>query len=90
MGQKASNKELCEAFDECLRQLQRWRSSHIAIVSKYIVRPARLAKRNESSVDERSSNVVFEAVDGEDLKGTAGSALIPFLRQSRDETVGMN
>jgi hypothetical protein len=52
-----------------MKTLRTWRSTHIAVVSKYIISPARRA-------------------EGE-LLGTAGSALVPFLRQTRDETVGV-
>ena len=64
------NNALRCAYDECLKQLQSWRGKHIAVVSKYIVQPAR-AEGNADS----------------ELQGTGGSALIPFLRLSKDETV---
>uniref|UniRef100_A0A0B7JZA0 Indoleamine 2,3-dioxygenase n=1 Tax=Bionectria ochroleuca TaxID=29856 RepID=A0A0B7JZA0_BIOOC len=88
---RSSDAGLCEAFDECTKQLRLWRSTHIAIVSKYVVRPAREAARgSESSTAQRTEGADFEAAEGdEQLKGTGGSALIPFLKQSRDETTGV-
>lgn len=67
--QHPEDTELTQAYNECMKTLRTWRSTHIAVVSKYIISPARRA-------------------EGE-LLGTAGSALVPFLRQTRDETVGV-
>ncbi|VUC28443.1 unnamed protein product [Clonostachys rosea] len=88
---RLSDTGLCEAFDECTKQLRLWRSTHIAIVSKYVVRPAREAARGSSNgAAQGAEGADFEAADGdEQLKGTGGSALIPFLKQSRDETTGV-
>ena len=88
-----SDEALSSAYDDCIKQLRQWRSSHIAVVSKYIIRPARLlqaAKDNVSPQAEDAASPSFEATDGENLKGTGGSALIPFLKQTRDETMGVN
>ena len=76
--------KLQAAYDACLQALRSWRTKHIAVVSTYIVRPSR-------GVEERSkgdSNGVALEPTGfdEELKGTGGSSLIPFLKQSRDET----
>ncbi|KAH7161850.1 indoleamine 2,3-dioxygenase subfamily [Dactylonectria macrodidyma] len=84
---KLSDEVLGRSYDDCMKQLRLWRGKHIAIVSKYIVQPARLA---EDIVQNGQAEVDgFEAAKGEQLQGTGGSALIPFLRQSRDETVGV-
>jgi indoleamine 2,3-dioxygenase len=81
--------DLVVVFENCMKELRSWRSKHIAVVSKYIVQQARLAERNRQ--DERSENTKgFDAGDEDNLHGTGGSALIPFLRQSRDETVGFS
>src|ERR1700759_4188935 len=83
-----STTALVQAYDNCMKQLRSWRSKHIAVVSKYIVQPARLAaqnQQNESIVEKVKES--SESDGGEELQGTGGSALVPFLRQSRDETV---
>ncbi|KAK2608485.1 Indoleamine 2,3-dioxygenase [Conoideocrella luteorostrata] len=79
---------LVDAFDSCVKQLRLWRGKHIAIVSKYIVRPARQAAGNKasSSTEQEMEDGRIRTGEEEELKGTAGSALIPFLRQTRDET----
>lgn len=88
--QESSDDVLCQAFDECMKELRSWRGSHIAVVSKYIVRPARKEEtRVQGARIEGQNGGAFEEARGEQLKGTGGSALIPFLRQTRDETVGI-
>lgn len=86
-----SDEVLCAAFNDCMKQLRQWRSSHIAVVSKYIVRPARLSAEKDAvdaeAEDAQASS--FEAAAGENLQGTGGSALIPFLKQTREETTGV-
>jgi indoleamine 2,3-dioxygenase len=82
--------ELNQAYENCMKQLRSWRSKHIAVVSKYIVRPARLAAHGgQNGITGKKEMEEFEADDGEALNGTGGSALIPFLKQARDETVGL-
>lgn len=72
VAERPFDTELNDAFNACLDKLRSWRGKHIAVVSKYIVQPA----RTEASADE-------------DIVGTGGSSLIPFLRQSKDETRGI-
>lgn len=88
--QNAENVSLHNAYNECVKQLRHWRGSHIAVVSKYIVRPARLSM----GVDQDTATDNIEQANlgtgkEDNLQGTGGSALIPFLRQSRDETAGL-
>lgn len=88
-----SDSELAGAFDNCLERLRLWRGKHIAVVSKYIVRPARAAATqapNGNAVNGDAKPKVADIAEenGEELRGTGGTALIPFLRQTRDETVG--
>lgn len=70
---------LKDTYGACLKQLQQWRGSHISVVSKYIIRPARF-------VDTTSTSTGNIGSEDDTLKGTAGSALIPFLKQARDAT----
>ena len=84
----SSDIELVNAYDECLNKLRAWRGKHIALVSKYIVQPAREAER-AARVDKIEVNGPSETGKEWELQGTGGSALIPFLRQARDETIGV-
>ncbi|POR37740.1 Uncharacterized protein TPAR_02082 [Tolypocladium paradoxum] len=87
--QRQSNKDLAHAYESCMQQLRPWRDKHMAVVSKCIVRPARLAEQSTRNGHAEKLEVdAFEARKGEELQGTGGSALIPFLRQPRDETLG--
>ena len=84
----SSDEELRKIYDECIKQLFVWRGNHIALVSKYIVRPAREAE-TAARVDKIEVNDAAETDKKLELQGTGGSALIPFLRQARDDTVGI-
>lgn len=81
--------ELGTAYDECMQKLKNWRGKHIATVSKYIVQPAREEQR--VSVAEKIEVTGASETDQDwELQGTGGSALIPFLRQARDDTIGIS
>ncbi|SPO06867.1 related to tryptophan 2,3 dioxygenase [Cephalotrichum gorgonifer] len=71
------NRALEGAFNECLKQLRSWRGQHMAVVSKYIVQPSRASAEKDGA-------------EGGALQGTAGSDLIPFLQQSRVDSVGVD
>lgn len=88
---RPSDIELRNTYDECLMELRSWRGKHIAIVSKYIVQPARAAAKLQTANGVVAGDVEasFQAEDEDQLRGTGGSSLIPFLRQARDETVGI-
>ncbi len=82
-----ANTDLRNAYDDCMQQLRSWRGKHIAVVSKYIVQPAREAAK--ANVVEKIEVDGPEENDQEwELQGTGGSALIPFLRQAKEETIG--
>jgi indoleamine 2,3-dioxygenase len=92
--ERASDRGLTLAYDACLAMLRSFRDTHIQIVSRYIIiksREAASAKQEAATavkkVDlaHRSKPVTGENIK-KDLKGTGGTALIPFLRQARDET----
>ncbi|KAK6597703.1 indoleamine 2,3-dioxygenase [Botrytis cinerea] len=92
------NHELCLAYDACLAMLRTFRDKHIAIVTRYIViksRESHTHSRSMSPEATRSRKVDIATASrgkGDDeekkrkLKGTGGTALIPFLKQARDET----
>lgn len=86
------NRELTIAYDACLAMLVAFRDTHINIVSRYIILPSAKARSNSiSSAPSMKQNIATsssEKSEGgkKDLKGTGGTALIPFLKQARDET----
>jgi indoleamine 2,3-dioxygenase len=92
-----SNHELCLAYDACLAMLRAFRDKHINIVSRYIVIKSRESRSHSRSISpevaHRKLNIATSsredknsAKSKKNLKGTGGTALIPFLKQARDET----
>jgi indoleamine 2,3-dioxygenase len=93
----ASNKELTVAYDACLAMLRSLRDKHINIVSRYIIVKSREVRpvssstspeviRQKVDIATASHQVKNDASGIKKLKGTGGTALIPFLKQARDET----
>lgn len=83
---------LSTAYDACLAMLRAFRDIHIAVVTRFIVVPSREnrarsrsrspeAVRSRQNLATASKNAAHKKV-----KGTGGTALIPFLKQARDET----
>lgn len=84
------DEKLCLAYDACLAMLSAFRDKHIAIVTRYVINPSREVRaRSRSPEAARGRNnlaVASRKGDGKSQKGTGGTALIPFLKQARDET----
>ena len=84
---------LSTAYDACLAMLRAFRDKHIQMVSRYIIVKSREA-RSEHKPSLRSSGSDAAAImkqrngsqQSKNLRGTGGTALIPFLKQARDET----
>lgn len=96
----SSNRALAISYDACLAMLRSLRDKHIQMVSRYIIIKSRESRSHTRSISPRanpsnhmqpinlatSSN--HDAKSGapkRHLKGTGGTALIPFLKQVRDE-----
>ncbi|KKP04617.1 indoleamine 2,3-dioxygenase [Trichoderma harzianum] len=84
--------QLCLAYDACLAMLSAFRDKHIAIVTRYVITPSRQVRARSRSrspeVARRPLNLAIASrkSEGKSQKGTGGTALIPFLKQARDET----
>ncbi|GLA64977.1 hypothetical protein AtubIFM54640_006711 [Aspergillus tubingensis] len=90
---RRSDKALCIAYDACLSMLRAMRDKHIQVVSRYIIiqsRDARSSRPARATSPKRPINLATarngEKPDSKKLRGTGGTALIPFLKQARDET----
>jgi indoleamine 2,3-dioxygenase len=95
-----SNRTLCVAYDACLAMLRSLRDKHIQMVSRYIIVKSRESRsksrtRGQVSPDPAPTrghgiaSIRYKTGAGEKPKktrGTGGTALIPFLKQARDET----
>jgi indoleamine 2,3-dioxygenase len=88
------------AYNAAVAQFGLFRDIHIQIVTRYIILPSKNARRQplaEMSMNLATASLVKTNVCVEDtekngkgitleLHGTGGTTLIPFLRQTRDET----
>ncbi|PPR01838.1 hypothetical protein CVT24_001726 [Panaeolus cyanescens] len=77
--------ELVKAFDEAVGALKEFRDAHMIIATLYILGPARRAarraaeaKKEKGAVQEKDKKVV--------VKGTGGSDLVTFLKETRERT----
>lgn len=92
-----ANFELTAAYDTCLAMLRAFRDKHINIVTRYVVMKTRESRSHSRSkspeATRRKINIATASRQDKDgttgkkkLKGTGGTALLPFLKQARDET----
>jgi indoleamine 2,3-dioxygenase len=90
-----SNRALVTAFDACLAMLRTFRDKHIQMVSRYIIIKSRESRSHSRSLSPQQAkaqrvNIANTLNRGDsknkNLRGTGGTALIPFLKQARDET----
>lgn len=84
------NEELLTAFNDAVTALSNFRNLHIALVTRYIVIPSRSGKLPNGAarkdIASASTKLSTELGKTQELVGTGGTKLIPFLRTSRDET----
>ncbi|OLN94141.1 Indoleamine 2,3-dioxygenase 1 [Colletotrichum chlorophyti] len=76
---------LREAYQTATKTMTEFRNKHLQIVTRYIVLPSKRAYAG-AKVDLASASSVKDSKD-EQLTGTGGTALMPFLKQTRDETL---
>lgn len=81
---------LLTAYNSVVAGLSAFRDKHIQLVTRYIILPSRLPRLTKAddrvSIASASTTLSSQVPATEDLVGTGGTKLIPFLRMSRDET----
>lgn len=85
---------MATAYDACLSMIRSFRDKHIQMVSRYIIVKSREAKADMPLQKKEEADLVHrprklsQSKPGEkkDVRGTGGTALIPFLKQAREET----
>ncbi|KAI9053231.1 hypothetical protein LZ554_002198 [Drepanopeziza brunnea f. sp. 'monogermtubi'] len=83
-AESTSISEVTEAYNLAVKELELFRGVHIQVVSRFIIIPSRQKSPNTHpglNLAVASSNTVDK-----ELHGTGGTQLLPFLKQSRDET----
>ncbi|KAI9802661.1 MAG: hypothetical protein M1825_002683 [Sarcosagium campestre] len=90
------DRSLCVAYDACLGMLRHFRDKHVQMVSRYIIIKSRESRSSRRSISPRAApqplnlasamSKVSPTGRSKELRGTGGTALIPFLKQARDET----
>jgi indoleamine 2,3-dioxygenase len=87
------DRALVTAFDACLAMLRTLRDKHIQMVSRYIIVKSRESRAQSRSLSPKAASTQrvniansIQRSSSKKLRGTGGTALIPFLKQARDET----
>lgn len=84
---RSSDRKLVDIYNECIQQLSTWRSRHIGVVTTHIVNQARKARPTGEKPYPQDVTEGLSVKDESSLKGTGGSALIPFLKQAKQESL---
>ena len=77
-------KRLRAAYTEATEALSEFRNKHIQIVTRYIILPSKKPFTGGKTQNLASSS--SKNVKTEELVGTGGTTLMPFLKKARDET----
>lgn len=88
-GYEPEQLRLREAFQTATNTLTDFRNKHLEIVTRYIIIPSRRAPLEKSDLQVGLANTETGKPLGrvkEELTGTGGTALLPFLKHVRDET----
>lgn len=77
-----------EAYTAATEALTEFRNRHIQIVTRYIILPSKQPWKGgkRKNLASASTERAATAMKSEELTGTGGTMLVPFLKQARDET----
>ncbi|KAI0464711.1 hypothetical protein LJB42_002334 [Komagataella kurtzmanii] len=82
----SDNEELVLSYDACLAMLKSFRDKHIQIVTRYIILQAQKSRNLGSTSTKTVRSGLAKKSSSQQERGTGGTALLPFLKQCRDET----
>lgn len=84
----ACSSDVSKAYNHAVEALAGFRDIHIQIVTRYIINPSKKAVSQGTEKENAGLNLAVATTKkgGKDVRGTGGTQLIPFLKQSRDET----
>ncbi|KAL0955029.1 hypothetical protein HGRIS_003949 [Hohenbuehelia grisea] len=80
--QQTEDPELLEAYNAAVLSLKEFRDSHMIIATLYIISPARRAAKAKAA----AAAAAADAPEEPPLKGTGGTDLVKFLKDTRDRT----
>ncbi|KAK6587511.1 hypothetical protein PZA11_000801 [Diplocarpon coronariae] len=83
-AESTSIAEVAEAYNLAVKELELFRGVHIQVVSRFIVIPSR--QKSPNTHPGLNLAVASSNSESKELHGTGGTQLLPFLKQSRDET----
>ena len=100
VSSRQSEASLNNAFNGAVAMLADFRDKHIKLVTRYIIMPSRNPKKLDAAKAQKMSGMNIATASSEmskvqalgmsqgmGLYGTGGTQLIPFLKQTRDETM---
>ncbi|KAI0838142.1 indoleamine 2,3-dioxygenase [Hypoxylon sp. FL0890] len=76
------HRQMQQSFQAATKALGDFRNRHMQLVTRYIIVPS----RKQNPVPTVNLATASSRRTGKELTGTGGTALIPFLKQTRDET----
>lgn len=79
------HKQLQRVYQAATRALSDFRNKHLQIVTRYIIVPSRMQAVG-NAINLATASTQSHKHTEVDLTGTGGTALVPFLKQTRDET----
>ncbi|KAK5073605.1 Indoleamine 2,3-dioxygenase [Lithohypha guttulata] len=84
---KNVSETLSSTFDEAVEAMAAFRDTHIKIVARYIVAPSRARDQSQNQgVRNIAASSSEQTSSKDELKGTGGTNLMAFLKQTRAET----
>jgi indoleamine 2,3-dioxygenase len=99
---RSSDKPLKEAFNACIDGFVAFRDAHLNMVARYIILPSKIHRKGltgeileslkvhvkvDMKADYHLEESDIQSPTDNTVKGTGGTDLIPFLKQTRDETI---